>query len=243
MNRYQLTNPSQNQKTGPIPVSMTDTSSCPNSCSLKDNGCYAQYGPLYFVWRRMSEHTCYSMNLEEFCAGIRTLPRGQFWRHNQAGDLPKDTKIVKRPDKPDRLDREAVMAIARANRGRRGFTYTHYSIDDRYNREVILEANEQGFTINVSCETLEQADRAVTFGLPAVLVVPEDSPKRLCTPGGNLVTVCPATYMDMTCAQCELCQKQTLNGPGGVKRPRHIIGFPAHGPGKKRVAEELRMIQ
>jgi len=60
-----LTIKSSNKKTGPIPVSTTSAKSCPDSCPLKKNGCYADGGPLALHW-----------------------PAGQLWRHNQAGDLP-----------------------------------------------------------------------------------------------------------------------------------------------------------
>lgn len=152
-----------------------------------------------------------------------------------------------------RIDRYALEQIALANKGRRGFTYTHYPwmdsacLDEQWNRMLIQYANSLGFTINASCETAEQADLAIAFGIPAVLVVPEDAPNSWTTEGGNLVKTCPAVlYDNVTCATCGVCQKQTLTGPGGVKRPRHIVAFPVHGVGKGKAAKiikELRVIQ
>lgn len=153
-----------------------------------------------------------------------------------------------------RIDRYALEQIAQANKGRRGYTYTHYPWmdatcpDEQWNRMLIQYSNTLGFTINASCETAEQADLAVSLGIPAVLVVPEDAPNTWHTPAGNLVKTCPAVLHDhITCQSCDgLCQKQELTGPGGVKRPRHIIAFPLHGSGKGKAAKiikELRVVQ
>lgn len=53
MFNVQLTMKSSNVKTGPIPVSTTGAQSCPNACSLKGSGCYAEGGPLGMHWRKV----------------------------------------------------------------------------------------------------------------------------------------------------------------------------------------------
>jgi hypothetical protein len=51
--------------------------------------------------------------------------------------------------------------------------------------------------------------------------------KNVRTDAGRKVTVCPATYMDdVSCATCQLCQRQR----------DFIIGFPAHGTSKKKAS-------
>ena len=42
---------SQNAKTGPIPVSITERASCWPGCALYENGCYAETGALAMHWR------------------------------------------------------------------------------------------------------------------------------------------------------------------------------------------------
>ena len=149
-----------------------------------------------------------------------------------------------------RIDRYSLEQIAWANKGKRGFTYTHYPWmdetcpDEQWNRMLIQYANSLGFTINVSCETAAQVDKAVSLGLPAVITVPSDAPNTWHTPAGNLVKTCPAVlYDNVTCASCGLCQKQTLVGPKGETRPRHTVAFPAHGSAFKKLSMELRTIQ
>lgn len=94
MHRYNLVLVSGNSKTGPIPVSMTDKASCPNTCSLKGNGCYAQQGLVNIAWTNLSTpgSRARALTLEEFCGAIKSLRFKQLWRHNQAGDLPQEAR-------------------------------------------------------------------------------------------------------------------------------------------------------
>ena len=53
---------------------------------------------------------------EVFLAQVRKLAKSELWRHNQAGDLAGEG---------DSIDLNALNELVLANRGRRGFTYTH----------------------------------------------------------------------------------------------------------------------
>ena len=210
--KVRLTLKSRNSKTGPIPVSTTSAKSCPPSCALKD-ACYAKYGPLALVWKQV-EST--GLEFERFCQSVAALPEGQLWRHNQAGDLP---------GVGERVNRSQLRKLVKANAGRRGFTYSH-----KRDFDAIAEANAAGFTINVSCETLEQADMAVSRGLPAVVVLHDDSQKTLKTPDGNTVALCPAQYRDTNCKECGLCQRANR---------KVIVGFAAHGVQVKKAQRAI----
>ena len=205
---------SGNQKTGPIPVSTTDESTCPDVCPLKGKGCYARFGPLGMVWRGVQK---WGMPWGEFCKKVAALPRNTLWRHNQAGDLPGDNNLI---------DRLMLRALVLANRNRRGFTYTHKPMDRASNRQAVLEANQNGFTINLSADNLGEADRLHALGIaPIVTILPRDLTgdvsKTYTTPQGRKVVVCPATYKEnVTCQSCGLCQRNDRSC---------IIGFPAHG--------------
>lgn len=215
-----LTPVSQNQKTGPIPVSITEEKSCPPSCPFSAKGCYAKAGPLLIHWRRVSEHIK-GIPWGEFCKAISRLPRNQFWRHNQAGDLPGSRESINPIE---------MAQLVKANSGKRGFTYTHkHTRNDgsihSENIALIKEANEKGFTVNLSANSLAHADKLADLNAgPVVTVLPRDCTKNTVTPAGRKVIVCPATYREYTsCATCQLCQKQRSA----------IIGFPAHGTAAK----------
>lgn len=218
MNIY-LTQKSRNKKTGPIPVSTTSAETCPTDCPFKGNGCYAEGYPLKGRWDEVTRGKR-GGNLSDFVAKVAALPENQLWRHNQAGDLPGDGTTI---------DRGGLLAIANANVGRRGFTYTHYdTIKNKANRAAIATANARGFTVNLSANNLEHADALADLGVgPVATVLPHDfDARKTATPKGRTVIQCPATYRDdVTCSDCQLCQRQVN---------RAIVGFPAHGNSKKR---------
>lgn len=225
MLRAHLTRKSANAKTGPIPVSTTTSRTCPASCPFnKGNtgGCYASGGPLAIAWRKVDAGTL-GGTWEDFCAAIASLPAGQLWRHNQAGDLPGEG---------DAIDTVALERLVEANDGKRGFTYTHKPmIGDSEthieNRYAVARANALGFTVNLSANNPAHADALANERIaPVVTVLPADTPgKTVKTPAGRTVVVCPATYReDVTCASCGLCQRKRET----------IVGFPAHGAAKRK---------
>jgi hypothetical protein len=213
--KYRLTLKSKNKKTGPIPVSTTSAASCPPSCPFSRGGCYAKGGPLALVWRQVDD---IGTSLSEFCGNIAKLPAGQLWRHNQAGDLPGQGETI---------DAQALAQIVKANQGKRGFTYTHKSPFNKRNAAAIAKANRDGFTINLSGNNLAHADKLADLNIaPVVTVLPSDGTSTT-TPAGRKVVQCPATYRDgITCASCQLCQRQRSV----------IVGFPAHGAAHRKAS-------
>lgn len=212
-----LTRVSKNPKTGPIPVSTSTSTTCPPSCPFREGGCYAEQSKLSMHWKLVSAGKR-GTDWQSFCEEIKALPRGQLWRHNQAGDLPGNGEQV---------DAAALALLTDANRGRRGFTYTHkYQSPEA--RESIKRANESGFTINLSANNLAQADTLAAYGCgPVAVVLPETQTENTETPEGRRVVICPATKRDnVTCATCGLCQRQRSI----------IVGFPAHGAKRAMVS-------
>lgn len=212
-----LTLKSANVKTGPIPVSITSANSCPTSCPFNNGGCYAKSGPLAIHWRKVTNGER-GLNWSAFCESIKALPQGQFWRHNAAGDLPGDGETV---------DPKALGELVAANIGKKGFTYTHKT-NDKANFEWIKAANQWGFCVNLSANSLDHADELAALGIgPVVTVLAIDSPTKQTTPNGRTVVTCPATYKEnVSCATCQLC---------AVSDRQTIVGFPAHGNAKAKV--------
>lgn len=216
---YHLVRVSRNRKTGPIPVTTTSANSCPPTCGFKDNGCYAQSGPLAIHWKWVSEGRR-GYSFDELLQEIATLRRHALWRHNQAGDLT--------PEAPGVIDSRRLTRLAMANRGRRGFTYTHY-LPTPANRIAIRQANQLGFTVNLSAESLRQADEYLDHGVaPVVVALPSNAANATRTPAGHHVIVCPASTGNTDCLNCGICQQRDRAS---------VVGFPAHGSGAKRVEE------
>ncbi len=213
---------SSNAKTGPIPVSTTSAKTCPPSCPFNNGGgCYAGSGPLAMHWRKVTARERGS-NWKAFCGQIASLPEGTLWRHNQAGDLCGEGETVNRAE---------LRQLVRANAGRRGFTYTHKT-NRAQSLAAIRQANAEGFTVNLSANSLPHADQLARTGAgPVVVVLPSDATRNTFTPEGRKVVVCPATIRDgVTCATCQLCAK----GARSV-----IIGFPAHGTSARKVSARI----
>jgi hypothetical protein len=218
--RYHFTAKSRNKKTGPIPVTMTEKKSCPQTCPLKDGGCYADGWPLSLHWEKVASA---GITLKALCDNIKALPAGQLWRMNAAGDLPGN--------KSGHIAPFAMRKLVTANAGRNGFTYTHHNTGLKGNRQIIRTANRAGFTINLSGNSLGHADTLKALNIaPVVVVLPIKARDNLYTPAGHRVVICPAvTGKTASCASCGLCAKPNR---------QTIIGFPAHGI-RKRQAENI----
>ncbi len=216
-----LTPVSFNRKTGPIPVSMTDPQSCPPSCAFLGAGCYAEHGNTRMHWARIARR---GDSWEAFCASVAALPAGTLWRHNEAGDLPGAGEAV---------DAGALLRLVHANRGRRGFTFSHKPVGrrtalERANAAAIRHANARGLTINLSANSLRHADELAGLGIgPVAVVLPVGAPARLLTPGGRRVIACLNETKGLTCLECRLC---------AVAGRKSIVGFRAHGAAKHIVS-------
>lgn len=205
---FHLTPVSKNTKTGPIPVSTSSRDTCPVNCAVRA-ACYASSGPLALHWTAVSNGSR-GTEWSGFVSAVASLPEGQLWRHNQAGDLPGNGRTV---------DPVALGQLVHANIGKRGFTYSHYR--DAASLAWIKHANAWGFTVNLSANSLEDADTLADTGAgPVVCVLPSTQTQNTVTPKGRRVVICPATQRDdVSCATCQLCQRQRET----------IVGFPAHG--------------
>lgn len=210
---------SRNAKTGNIPVSTSPASTCPNACPLKASGaCYAKHGPLGMFWAKVNDGRA-GIAWDDFLTMVSSLPVGQLWRHNQAGDLPGDD---------NEIDQVALRQLVLANyaSAARGFTYTHKPMDNASNRMAVAHANRDGFTINLSADTLSEADELAAFNIGPVVVVVSRDADNMTTPEGRPVVICPAQRADdVSCKTCGLCAKSDR---------KTIVGFRAHGVSAKK---------
>ena len=145
------------------------------------------------------------------------------------------------------------MDLVKANTGKRGFTFSHYDpIKHPVNAYALSAANNNGFTVNLSGNTIKHADELADLEIgPVVSIVPleyerqtkktdagkiwaetlEEYKARLQTlpdqtPKARKLVVCPATYSDdVSCKTCGLCQKSNR---------KTIVAFPAHGTSRRK---------
>lgn len=230
---YSLSPLTKNKKLGFMASSISPKSTCPDTCVLKQNNeCYAIIGRLRIHWDRLNNK---GLTWDEFITGLKKLPQNLGFRHNQAADLPGENLEI---------DISKLDELIEAVKHLRAFTYTHKPVLDstrikgkkvkksilKKNRAAIQNCNAQGFTVNLSCDSLNEVDEAVELGIaPVVAVLPLDSPEKVMTAKGNKVIVCPNQTRGITCAECMLCHKQRSV----------VVGFRAHGVSKKKISRRL----
>ena len=211
---------SRNRKTGPIPVSTTEHSSCPPSCGLAEF-CYGLGGPVALNWKAVSEGRR-GKDWSGFCEDVSRLPRLQLWRHNAVGDLPGEG---------DELDEDKCLQLAAASRGKRGFTFTHYPMTAR-NASIVGRMNEVGgLVVNLSADSLAEADEKYALGVGPVAVVIPKGVRNVVTPAGHHVALCPADHHEhMNCSTCGLC---------AIGSRKAIVGFTPKGSRRNRLQSSL----
>jgi hypothetical protein len=217
---YVLNPVSGNAKTGPMPVSTSNSNTCPDACPIKLKGCYAKYGPVGMHWRKLDKgESKNAVEWPQFIRQVKALSRGALWRHNQAGDLNGVSDVI---------DTVKLSQLVNANKGKRGFTYTHYPMSNVDNAIAVHLANINGFTVNLSGNDIAHADKLKALNIgPVVVIMPRDADKVSHTPEGNKVVICPAENTSkVNCLTCGLCQKADRD---------YIIGFRAHGTAAKTV--------
>ena len=237
--KFLITMCSRNAKTGPIMVTTSPQDTCPKVCPLRNNGCYADSGPLRRIWDRLTNTEVgdsfpNGKNARILVKGLTDLiqailrQHNALWRMNQAGDLPHTN---------GKIDSSVVSAIAHANAQAkaRGFTYTHHAMLGSspmaaHNRGVVEGANSMGFTINLSANNLYHADKLFDLDVgPVVTLLPSTVTETVYTPQGREIRLCPALSDEhVTCYNCGMCQ--WANRDFG-------IGFTAHGNSIKKANE------
>ena len=210
---FSFTPVSQNSKTGPMPTTMSAMSTCPSYCELKD-ACYAKQHFTGIHFRKLSSK---GLDFDTLISKVKTIAKRAVWRYGVAGDLPGANDIIDVPK---------VEALIKANRGKRGFAYTHYDPSD--NMAILAKASRAGFTINLSANNLDRAEEYHESGLPVVTIVPEDTPNVSYTSSGAKIVVCPNQQnKKITCHACEICANADRE---------YIVGFKVHGSAKKAAA-------
>lgn len=221
---------SGNSKIGPIATSISESSTCPDNCSLKrKGGCYAKAGHMRLHWDRLDRSRKKKHQWSEFIKEVKSLFNGYVFRYAQAGDLPGTN---------NNIDKPKMMELINACRKIKAFCYTHKPVlglskQAQKNRQLIQIANEKEFIVNLSADDLSEADKLSDLGIaPVVSIVPVDHPKHSFSPGGRKILVCPEQTIGITCDQCMLCAK---------KDRKFIVAFRAHGISKRAVSQRATL--
>jgi len=213
---------SSNSKIGNIAATyLPIKSTCPSTCALKDNGCYAQIGNVGFQVRRLERLTEGKKAYDIIRAEAREiiakgkLANGKTLRLHVSGDA--------------RTDKSAKL-LAKAANYWDGKVYTYTHAWRSVNRE-----SWGAISVLASCENIEDAKAALKRGYVPSIVVSEHVGARTYMKDGVKVIPCPSQTKGITCEQCNLCMNDKMLLEQGA-----AIGFAVHGTSKKRA---LKVIQ
>ena len=216
---------SKNSKVGDVaatyaPIAQT----CPVSCPLRNNGCYAQSGNVGFKVRRTEEYsegmngdTVATLEGDEIADMASHAPAGHAMRIHVSGDATSDYR---------------AQQMARGARVWAGPIWSYTHAWDEVTRESWGRVS-----VLASCETLSQVILAAAKGYAAALVVashPENG-RAFTTPLGVKVIPCPSQTRGVACTDCRLCWNDKLLLAQGA-----CISFSAHGATKKRTLKVLQ---
>jgi len=236
--RYHVTTLSHNKKTGPISNFMSESKTCPDTCPyLESSECHAKQGNMRIHRDRHDQGKYKSYSFTELIGLLPTAIFSRIFRCFVSGDLP---------GKGDRIDGKRLRKLAKTidESGKQAIAYTHKPLSGvhkrgdvklrRANRRAFdqMMSETKNFTVNVSCDSMAELDRAMDRGLDAVVVVPHDTiGKKLVSPGGRRGIVCPAVWSDTKCCDCG------KGSPLCAQKGRNIfIGFPATGQKRKQMS-------
>lgn len=216
---------SKNAKVGNIaatylPVNQT----CPESCALKNNGCYAQDGNVgihnnrldrLMAAKKLSAYDIVRMEAREITRCGKSAD-GKALRLHVSGDARTNASAK-------------LLGIAAESWDGKVYSYTHAW------REV-ERASWGRVSILASCENLEQVSQAHARGYAASLVVanhPDDG--KAFTIDGIKQIPCPAqTRDDVNCESCKLCMDDQK-----LLDMKACITFAAHGASRKKALKVL----
>lgn len=222
MFNYSFTSHSHNKKLGNIAAISTSSNSCPDTCALKSE-CYAKYSFTGIHWRNLDLK---GLDFNQLTSLIDAMKKRSKLRYNVMGDLEHNKGII-----------DAVKLLKLANIIKNRFIetilYTHHSIENSLNVKALKLAFDKGLHVNISCEDTDKANKALSYGLNAVIVLPTGSIHKVIKQDNLTIVRCPAEYKDsIQCSNCMLCAKDRT-------KQRVVIAFTAHGTGKKKLSAKL----
>lgn len=205
-----------NSKLGGVAATYSSIdSSCPTSCALKDNGCYAQLG---FVGIHTSK-------LNKKKSTPREVAREEAKQIKQAIKEEKNTKPLRLHVAGDCRTNEAAAILAEATKewGYPVWTYTHAW------KDVSRSSWGNKISVLASVDNIKEIKSARRKGYAPAIIVDKFLSKKAYEFNGFKLIPCPnQTHENITCEKCKLCwndkKLKTLNA---------VIGFEAHGAKRK----------
>lgn len=206
---------------------------CPDSCSLKDEGCYAQTSFVGMINARMNRRARQDSPLKVARSEAQTIdssydggqvPTGRAMRLHVAGDSRTitGTRVL-----------NAAVGRWKKRGGGDCWSYTH--------AWKHVSRNEwTNVSILASVATTAEVPEAREQGYaPAIVVGEHPSEKAYTLPGSDVKWIpCPNQTRGVGCTDCNLCMKADW-----LYQTNRGIAFSVHGVYKNRLKKHLTVIQ
>jgi hypothetical protein len=219
---YQFVANSHNKKTGAMAVTSTSSNSCPLTCGLY-NDCYGKSSYTRIQWDKLDKK---GIDFNQLINLINSLRKNSPIRFNVVGDLTNNNGVV---------DSTKLIKLANTvkNRALDMILYTHLELS-YLNVKGFQLAFSKGLNINISCESIQKAKKALNYGLNSVIVLPMGSINKVLKIDDLIIVRCPNEYNPkIQCINCMLCSKDRV-------KKRVVVAFTAHSTTKKRLSEKLK---
>jgi len=213
-----------------LPIKQT----CPKTCPLRDNGCYAQLGRpaihnsrLEKLSKGKSSLSIVRAEAKEILALAKKVPQdgydgGRDLRIHVTGDC--------RTEQEARILAKAAQVYQEAGGGK-VWAYTH-------SWAVIPRKAWGSISVLASVENLETAAKAKEQGYVPAMVVSEFPGRTKFNVGNKSFIPCPnQTTPNVSCASCRLCLDDSLLSSRNVG-----IAFAAHGVRKEKLKRRLNVL-
>ena len=206
---------------------------CPNSCSLKDNGCYAMLGYVGITVSRLEASYSGSTPLQmarfeakaiDQSYNSGPIPAGRDMRLHVSGDSRTVTG--------SRIINKAVGRWKKRGGGD-CWSYTHAW-------KQVPRSEWSNVSILASVSTTSEVEQARKQGYAPTIVVPEFKGDRAFTlPGSDTKWIpCPAQTKDKVgCTECRLCMRSDW-----LYETNRGIAFAAHGAKKGEIKRRLPVL-
>lgn len=214
---------SKNTKVGNIAITyLPIKQTCPKSCPLKDNGCYAKNSFVGFTVSRLEnkfkDYHGFDIIRKEAREIINNahLSNGKTLRLHGSGDV---------------RTAKGANLLAKAAEKWKGkvYTYTHSWRD-------ISRKSWGNISVLASVESLADAKLALKNNYaPAMLVENHPENGKAYIKDNLKIIPCPSQTRGITCEQCNLCMNDSM-----LKNQNAVIAFAAHGVAKKRALKVIK---
>jgi hypothetical protein len=206
---------------------------CPSTCPLKDEGCYAQTSYVGMVNQRMNRRARQGSPLDVARAEARALdsayksgqvPQGRALRLHVSGDSRsvKGTRVL-----------NAAVARWKARGGGDCWSYTHAWAH-------VPRSEWSNVSILASVASTSEVPKARAQGYaPAIVVSQHPSDKAFTLSGSDTTWIpCPNQTRGVGCTDCGLCMKANW-----LYETNRGIAFAVHGIYKNKLKKHLTVLQ